>query len=73
VYITVDFYTYYESSEEYYTLIIVVGSIGGALLLLTLFLACRYKKHKRLYAELAEERRKHKEQMLKAKIEIFKV
>ncbi|CDW74802.1 UNKNOWN [Stylonychia lemnae] len=72
VLINVEFNTTFAASEEYYTMVFVLASFTCVLLILFGYIVCKYKKHKKMYAVLAEERRKHREELIKKKSEFFK-
>ena len=59
------FTTEYELSEQYYTMVFIIASLGCALTILLFVLVCKYKKHKKVYAVLAEERRRQREQLMR--------
>eukprot|EP00347_Sterkiella_histriomuscorum_P016685 403352249 len=70
--VNVEFTTYYQLSQQYYTLVFIIASISLSLIILLIVLICKYKKHKKIYAALAEERRKHREQLIREKSEFIK-
>lgn len=63
VYVNVNFETIYIITEEYNLYMIVGGGIAFAILCLLIMTICLYKKHKKIYSSVANQRRKASEHL----------